>query len=164
MADNKAILAGLQAYMANKNAGIGGPVTGIPAGGTNVATAKTPLDETANLRDSIGALVGSGYTGLNANTPPEIRAHVTHILNAMPAKDAQNLLTHISIQNQTPGVAALNPTQRLQRFYDIRSSQPGTDALIQKVKAFGTGPIAAFSETPEVLNQQLATAPVVVKK
>lgn len=165
MADNKALLAGLQAYMTNKNSGIGGgPVTGIPAGGKNVATDKTPLDQTAALRDSIGALVGSGYTSSNPNTPPEIRAYVTHILNSMPAKDAQNLLTHISIQNQTPGVAALNPTQRLQRFYDIRSSQPTTDALIQKVKAFGSGPISAFSETPDVTNQQLATAPVVVKK
>lgn len=161
MPANQSILAGLQQYVASKT---GDPIKGVPPAATTIATPKTTLDQTAALRDSIGALVGSGYTGTTANTSPEIRAHVTNILNSMPVKDAQNLLTHITIQNQAPGVTVLNPTQRLQRFYDIRSSVPQTDALIQKVKAFGSGPISAFSETPDVTNQQLAAAPVIVKK
>lgn len=150
---NKAILAGLQQYVANKK-GIGDPTTGIPDSAKQIARNKTNIDDTVAMRDNIGALVGGGYTG--KGTPQNLRGYVTAILNGMPAQDAQNLLTHIAIQNQTPGVSLLNPTQRLQRFYDIRSSVPATDALIQKVKSLGTGPIAAFSETPDITNQQLA--------
>lgn len=160
---NKSILAGLQAYVANKNAGMGGgPKTGIPDNAKTVATDKSKLDDMLDLRDSISALVGSGYTP--KATDPTVLAHRTRILNMMPAQEAQNLLTHIAIQNQQPGVQTLSPTQRLQRFYDIQSSIPATNMLLQKVKSLGTGPISAFSETPDGLNQQLAAAPVVVKK
>lgn len=144
---------------------IGDPVVpGIPAGAVAIAPGKTRLDTTADIRDSIAALVGSGLTKRGVNK--EIDSHAARILALLPRNEAQKLLTHIQVFNSN---ASGNPTQRLQRFYDINSSNPDTQALLQKVKAFGTGPITGLRESTDVANQQLAqglspTAPIVVTK
>ena len=138
---------------------IGGEDPKLP--GKAIGTDKTKLDETADLRDSISALVASGYTSLkpkgSAATSNDVKAHVTRILNTLPTKEAQNLLTHIAIYNQNPDITNLNPTQKLQQFYDINSSNPQTNELLRKVKSFGSGPTSGFQESTEVLNKQLSS-------
>lgn len=130
--------------------------------GKKVSTNKTELDTLANLRDSISALVASGYTSLKGeggkSASDEIKAHVNNILYSMPQEEAQKLLTHIAVYNQNPNSVKLNPLQRLQDFYDINSSNPQTNYLLKRIKAFGSGPISGFKESPELLNQQIASS------
>lgn len=139
-------------------------VPGLPPGAAQIAPGKTPLDTTADLRDSINALVGSGLTKRGVNR--DIDAEAARIMTILGRDAGQKLLTHIQVYNAQ---ASGNPTQRLTRFYDVNSSHPGTQELLQKVKSFGTGPITGFKESTNVANQQLAqglspTAPIVVKQ
>ncbi len=169
MAANPAILRKLGDFLHSRAGEIeGGPVTpvvpGIPAGAAQIAPGKTPLDTTADLRDSINALVGSGLTKRGVNK--DVDAEAARIMTLLGREQGQKLLTHIALFN---GTASGNPTQRLTRFYDINSSHPGTQELLQKVKSFATGPITGFRESTNVANQQLAqglspTAPIVVKQ
>lgn len=138
------------------------PVAGLPPGAAQIAPGKTPLDTTADIRDSINALVGSGLTKRGVNR--DVDAEAARIMTLLGREQGQKLLTHIALFN---GTASGNPTQRLTRFYDVNSSHPGTQEILQKVKSFGTGPITGFKESTNVANQQLAqglspTAPIVV--
>lgn len=144
---------------------VGGPIVGVPANAKPSGFQRTALDDNADIRDSIGILVGSGLTKRGVNK--EVDAHATRILKMLGPAAGQKLLTHIKVYNSRPDLAGQNPTQRLTRFYDIQSGDPGVQGLISKAKAFGTGPIAAYSETPDITAQQFAGAPatpVVVRK
>lgn len=173
MAANPEILRNLGNFLHSRAGEIdGGPVTpavpGIPSGAAQIAPGKTPLDTTADIRDSINALVGSGLTKRGVNR--DVDAEAARIMTLLGREQGQKLLTHIALFN---GTASGNPTQRLTRFYDVNSSHPGTQEILQKVKSFGTGPITGFKESTNVANQQLAqglsptlgaTAPIVVKQ
>lgn len=171
MAANPVILRNLGNFLHSRAGEIEGgkpagdpAVSGLPANTPVISPGKTPLDTTADIRDSINALVGSGLTKRGVNK--DIDAEAARILTLLGRDAGQKLLTHIQVYNAN---ASGNPTQRLTRFYDINSSNPDTQTLLQKVKSFGTGPITGFKESTNVANQQLAqglspTAPIVVKQ
>lgn len=143
---------------------IGGKDPVLP--GSQIASNRTNLDDLANLRDSVSALVAAGYTGKTSD--PELAAHRDRIIRSLPQGQAQNLLTHISVQNSTPGFSIMSPEQRIGRFYDINSSVPATDDLLRRIKSFGTGPMSSFKDSQDVLLRKLAgsdqATPIVVRK
>lgn len=125
-----------------------------------------PGENTADIRDSISALVGSGYSG--GVTDEKLRAHVSRIMGLLPQKEAQNLLTHISVYNRNPNNLKLIPTQRVSNFYDINPADPGTLSIIQQAKSFGTGVLGGLNSTPEQVGMEvtnrLPVNPLIVKK
>jgi len=123
--------------------------------------AGTKLDDMAAIRDSISALAAAGYNG--SKMSEGLRGHASRILGMLPADVAHKLLTHLALQGQREGTESLSPAARLQRFYDIESSDPATNAILQRAKAFGTGPMSAFRETPDIVSQQLAAMPIASK-
>lgn len=143
---------------------IGGKDPVLP--GTQIASNKSNLDDLANLRDSVSALVASGYTG--STKDKDLAAHRDRIISALPTGQGQNLLTHIAVQNSTPGFSIMSPEQRVGRFYDINSSVPATDDLLRRIKTLGTGPMSSFKDSQDVLLRKLAgsdqATPIVVKK
>jgi hypothetical protein len=114
-------------------------------------------DQTADLRDSVSALVGGGYKSL---TDDDSKANFSRIASLIGIKNAQNLFLHISQQNQRPGWNAMKPAERVSKFYDIPSSDPSTNGVLQNIKSFGSGPMAGYTDSVNYLNQiQQGNAP-----
>lgn len=113
---------------------------------------RTPADNDADLRDSVSLLVGGGFTDLKDENARANFLRIRTILN--DDQKAQNLLTHIFLQNQRPGWQQMKPEQRVSSFYDINSSDKGTSELLQKIKSFGTGPVSGYTDSVNEVNQQ----------
>lgn len=125
---------------------------GEPGKGLLVSGSKPSgkADTDADLRDSVAMLVGGGYTNLGDD---QSRAHFNQMASTLGTKKAQDLLLHIFLQNQRPGFAQMKPAERLQRFYDIPSSNAPTQETLDKLKAFGSGPQAGYSDSINLTNQ-----------
>lgn len=133
-------------------------------GGTEPGTGVVKVssaNDLANVRDSITALVGTGYNGTQQDDLT--RGHVKLLLTTLPEGKAQNLLTHIALYNQRPDAASKSPVQKVQSFYDIIPTNPETNSIIQQAKNFSTGVMGGINSSPEIVNQQL-TAPIIAKK
>ena len=104
-----------------------------------------------DLRDSIAMLVAGGYKGLSDERS---KAQFNRIANIVGPAAAQNIFIHIAKQNSRPEFQAMKPVDRVTNFYDIRSNHLPTDEIIQKVKALGTGPEAAYQQSSDLDNQR----------
>jgi hypothetical protein len=142
-------LASPSQLMAAAGAG-GGPT--MPAAQT-IAPNKTRLDDTADLRDSISVLLGKGYT---ANPGDEdMKAHQARVLALLGPAAGQQLLSHLQVFNQRPGMDKLSPDERVQQLYSLGSQHPVVGPILNRVKSFGTGPTSGFRESVDVANQKL---------
>lgn len=114
------------------------PSTGL------IASKRTrgPIVDDADVRDQISILVGGGYKGLHDETSQMAFQRLSDLLGQ---KKAQDLTSHIIIQNSRPDFQTMKPEQRLGRFYDINSSNPGTNEVLQKMKGLGTGVIPGYT-------------------
>lgn len=127
-------------------------ISGEPGKGLVAATKRTtPIYKDSDVRDSIGVLVGGGYSGLNDSAS---QMHYQRIVDLLGAKKAQDLVSHIIIQNHRPDFQKMAPAERLGRFYDINSSNPGTNEILQKMKGMGTGVIPAYTGTAALESQR----------
>lgn len=130
--------------------------TGKPAPGTEdpkLVQKDRPgstTDQTADLRDSVSLLVGGGYTSLS---DPDARANYSRMVSIMGKERAQNMLTHIVLQNSRTGWDKMKPEERVGKFYDINSSHGPTDETIQQIKSFGSGPLAGYTDSINLINQ-----------
>lgn len=112
--------------------------------GLVAATKRTrgPVADDVDVRDQIGILVGGGYKGLHDEPSQMAFQRLSDLLGQ---KKAQDLTSHIIIQNSRPDFQTMKPEQRLGRFYDINSSNPGTNEVLQKMKGLGTGVIPGYT-------------------
>lgn len=146
---NSKILSDLQEHVER--------TTGTPAPGTDkpiMVQKEKPsgtFDQTADLRDDIGLLVGGGYTSFSDENARATFARIASVLGKQKASD---LSLHIFLQNQRPGAQQMKPVERVSKFYDISSSNAAVKETLEKVKAFGTGPIAGYTDSIDFINQQ----------
>lgn len=129
------------------NSGGGNPAKGLVVMGKK---GNTPADETADLRDSINALVGGGYKTLSDE---DARGNFVKLAGILGTKAAQNLFIHISQQNQRPGWNQMKPAERVSNFYNINSNNPDVNPILQRVKSFGTGPLSGYTDSVNLVNQ-----------
>lgn len=118
---------------------------GVPGKGLVAATKRTtPVYQDSDLRDNIGILVGGAYKGLHDETS---QLAFQRIKDLVGAKKAQDLVSHIIIQNNRPEFQAMKPAERVQKFYDINSSVPDTNEILQKMRGMGTGVLPAYQQS-----------------
>lgn len=115
-------------------------------------TRNSPEDQTANLRDSLTALVGRGYTSV---TDDESRGHFSRLVATIGLPAAQKLMTHIAIYNQNPNQSRLPLTEKVSQFYDIGSRDTEVNSLLQKIKNFGSGVVSGLTDSGDYTNQVL---------
>jgi hypothetical protein len=118
----------------------------------NVNRASSPQDQTADLRDSLTALVGKGYTSV---TDEDSRGHFARLVSMLGLPAAQKLFTHISIYNQNPNQSRLPLNDKVTQFYDVGSRDIEIDSLLKKVKQFGSGVISGLTDSNNYSNQLL---------
>jgi hypothetical protein len=113
-----------------------GPGNNPPNSGT-FKSQRSPMDQLADVRDSIMALVGGGKTKIDDD---ETRGHWANLVDKLGPQKAQSLMTHIILQNQRPEFQGLKPQDRINAFYQINSSNPDVQPILEQTKSFGSGP------------------------
>lgn len=113
---------------------------------------RTSLDDTADIRDSVTALVGKGYTGLSDD---DARAHFTKLSGILGKDKAQKLLTNIFIHNQSENVKGKGVQDRVNYFYDTNFQDPDINSIVKNAKNFGSGVMAGMNNSPDLMNMQL---------
>jgi hypothetical protein len=134
-------MAKMKSAVAAKKASGGDPVKGT------LNAHRTPLDDTADLRDMINYLVGSGMVDFGKDEAA--RGHLSRMSGTL-GQDATNKLALQAFLFNKQNNRPMSPEQRLSSFYASSSADPGTRALIERAKAFGSGPIAGLYSTPDV--------------
>lgn len=129
--------------------GGGGGKTTAAAQATT-AKGRVPADDTADVRDILGALVGKGVTNLSDDTS---RAHYSRLINLLGAQKANKLMTQVFSHNTRSGNVPME--KRIQSFYDIGSNDPEVSDVIKNVKSFGYGVLPGFRESGLQTNQEL---------
>lgn len=109
-------------------------------------------DNTADIRDSITNLVGSGYTAMNDDNA---RANYARLSNLVGQDKARKILDRIFLFNsrQQPN---MNARDRVSQFYDSSVSNPDIEPIIKQAKTFGYGPLSGLNSSPDVVNMQLS--------
>lgn len=138
------------------------PVTpiGLGKGIANLGRQRTVVDDTADIRDSLTALVGKGYTGVSDD---DAKGHFARLAGILGKDAAQKLMSHVFIYNQTPTAKGVGLQEKINQFYGIGSRDSGINDILQKIKQFGSGVISGMNDSPEVDNQVLSNRYVAKK-
>lgn len=104
----------------------------------------TPLDDTADVRDSLALIVGGGY---NAISDDSIKAHVKRLQGLLGAPVAQKLVNHALLFNQREDIRGKSVKDRVDAFYNIPSGDEEVGGLLRKVKGFGYGTRAGLNDS-----------------
>jgi len=125
-----------------------------------ISPGRTPLDDTADVRDVLSGLVGKGMTGLNDD---DTRNGYYRLQQLVGPQQAQKLMTHMFVFNSRPDLKGAAPETRIKSFYDTPTSDPDISGTLGKVKSFGYGVLPGFRQSTSQLNQSLSgqTAPIV---
>lgn len=113
---------------------------------------RTSLDDTADVRDLLSAVVGAGKNGLAQDDQAAIFSRLRVLLGQ---STADKLINHAFIFNQRNDVMGKTPEQRITQFYDMGSRDQELNSIISKTKQFAQGPVAGSRETSEFLNSKL---------
>lgn len=118
--------------------------SGGSGGLTGSKRTKGPISDDGDVRDQIGILVGGNYKALYDETSQLAFQRIATILGP---KKAQGLVSHIIIQNQRPDFQKMQPAERVQRFYDIPSSVPANNDILQRMKGISTGVLPGYQQS-----------------
>jgi hypothetical protein len=121
---------------------------------------RTPFDDTADLRDSLTALVGKGYTGVSDD---DAKGYFGRLAGILGLDAAQKLMTHVFIYNQSPMAKGVGLNEKINQFYNIGSRDSGVNDILSRINKFGSGVIAGMNDSPEITNQEM-TNRLVAKK
>lgn len=124
-----------------------------PVEETFISKGRTPIDDTADVRDLLTALVGKGYTSLS---DADSRADYQRLQALVGQDKAQKLATHAFIYNQNPANQRLPVEAKIKGFYDAPAGDPDVQSTLKKVGAFGYGVLPGFRESVNHTNQVLA--------
>jgi hypothetical protein len=165
MEANPDILNELTAYITSKTGtpldeSVGGdPI--LTKVGTIKAKSGDAYSNLGDVRDSLSALVSSGYSGGTADE--KYRPHISKLVSSLGLQQAQSLLTRVVLFNGNPNASAYNPEQRVSRFYDLTPADPEMEKLIYSLKNFSTGILGGLNTTPETVGMEASNRLVVVK-
>lgn len=121
--------------------------------GTFISQGRTPLDDTADVRDAIAGLVGRRHTTLG---DVDAQNQFMRLKKLVGDEQAKKVMNHIFVFNSRPELKAMPVEGRIKTFYDTPAADEDTGGLINKVKAFGYGVIPGFRESNQQANQILA--------
>lgn len=127
--------------------------TDPPVKSVEIIKADSPQDNTADIRDILSNFAGKGYTSLSDENA---RANFISLQKLVGQPMAQKLTTQAFLFNQRPGANALPPADRVRQFYEIGSNDKDVHGVLQKVKAFGSGPLAALNTSPNTTAMALS--------
>lgn len=113
---------------------------------------RTPADNDATIRDSLSAIVGKGYTGIN----DDIKGRVRILQGILGAPTAQKLINHALLFNQRLDMQDKGAEDRVRSFYDMQHADEEVNGLVKRLKAFGSGPVAGLNDSPDVTNRDLS--------
>lgn len=138
------------------------PITPIGLGKSiaMMSRQRTPFDDTADIRDSLTALVGKGYTGVSDD---DARGHFGRLTSILGRDAAQKLMTHIFIYNQTPTARGVGLQEKINQFYNIGSRDSSINDILSRVNKFGSGVQSGLTDSPEIQNQELSNRYVAKK-
>lgn len=118
-----------------------------------ISKGRTPLDDTADVRDILSGLVGKGMTGLNDD---DSRNGYNRLQSLVGPQQAQKLMNHMFVFNSRPDLKGAAPEARINSFYQTPSSDPEVSGTLNKVKSFGYGVLPGFRQSSSQLNQGLS--------
>lgn len=113
-------------------------------------TTRTSLDDTADVRDILGALIGKGVSSLQHVDTQKDYARLQALLGT---QKAQKLMTQVFLHNTRN--SSVPKERRLQDFYEVGSNEPEVNEIIKNVKSFGYGVLPGFRESSKQTNQML---------
>lgn len=112
-----------------------------------------PTRQQFDVRDSITALVGKGYTSVSDD---DARGHFAKLSSVLGVPAAQKIMSHIFLYNQSPNSKQLPIQQKIMQFYDMGSRDADVDAHLKKLKMLGSGVLGGMNTSPEVTNMDLS--------
>lgn len=115
--------------------------------------ARTPNDNTADIRDILTSIVGNSYKGL---TDQNIKSQYARLTNLVGLTQAQKLIDHTLIFNQRPENIKSSIEQRVQNFYNAGSQDRALNDIIKSAGGLGYGPVASLNNSADTGNQKLA--------
>lgn len=118
-----------------------------------ITKGRTPIDDTADVRDIMSGLVGKGITNLADETARSGYARLQVLVG--PAQ-AQKLMNHMFIFNSRPDLKNAPVESKIKQFYETPSADPEVTGTLGKVKSFGYGVLPGFRDSSSQLNQQLS--------
>lgn len=118
-----------------------------------ISKGRTPLDDTADVRDILSGLVGKGMTGLNDD---DSRNGYNRLQQLVGPQQANKLMNHMFVFNSRPDLKGAAPEARIKTFYDTPTSDPDVSSTLGKVKSFGYGVLPGFRQSSSQLNQGLS--------
>lgn len=115
---------------------------------------RTPLDDTADIRDDLALIVGGGNPSLKND---DVRGSFARMQSIMGQDKAAKLMDAIYLHSQRPEVMAMKtPEERINSFYSIGSSNQDIAPYIQRAKTFGYGVIPGFRDSRLLANMILS--------
>lgn len=114
-------------------------------------TGRGNLDDAADIRDVMSAMVGKGITDF---TNPNVKDYLTYLSSKVGIKQAQQMFTHIILFNQRPDVQGKSPEQKINQFYSMGASDSNLDNIIKGAGSLGSGPVSGARDSSDVLNMQ----------
>lgn len=120
--------------------------------GSGVTQSRTPLDNTADIRDILTNIVGNSYKGI---TDEYIRKDYARLANMIGITQAQKLIDQAIIYNQRADVKGLSIEQKVNGFYTMGSQDKTLDGILQNAAKFGDGPIGGMRRSRDRANMNL---------
>jgi hypothetical protein len=118
-----------------------------------ISPGRTPLDNTADVRDILTGLVGKGYTTMGDDN---IKSGYNRLQSLLGPQQASKLMNHMFMFNSRPDLKNTPVESRIKQFYDTPSADVDVTGTLGKVKSFGYGVVPGFRDSSSQLNQQLS--------
>lgn len=105
----------------------------------------------SDLRDYLANLVGFGSKTMDKST----RNDYGRLVGMYGKPMADKIMNHVFIFNNRADIQKSGPADRLRAFYAIGSRDKELQALFNKAKAYGEGPVAGLNDSHNVGNAML---------
>lgn len=126
--------------------------------GTGRLQEKTPIDNTADVRDILTNIVGKGYKGLTDNG---IKGDYARLANLVGLSKAQKLVDTALVYNQRSDVIGKPLEQRVQGFYNMGSQDKDLNGIITSAAKLGDGPVAGMLRSKDRTNMDLVGTDII---
>lgn len=116
----------------------------------------TGADQDMNLRDSVMAIIGNGYTDLSSEDAKGHKAMLDTILGANSNKFFTNMMVYNNTSKGTP-------EQRLEGYFNTVHTDPEVASTVKRLKNLGYGIPAGFQSSVNTSNMKLTGRANLVK-
>ena len=114
---------------------------------------KSGVDDAVEIRDILNYFVGSGTTDFSGDQ--NAKNNMSVLAGIVGKEKAHKLAMSAYLFNRRPGISNMSPEQKIASFYGMGSSDPEVNTTLQNLRSMGTGPVAAYYNTPNIDVQNL---------